>query len=76
MDIIRILVNYPRSVDNKRGYYPHFLDTIGFGHIISCLARSVCHVICSFDLVLDIVLGHITSYLASNDCPISYILLI
>ena len=58
------------------GYYPHFVDTIDIGHIMSYLTCNLRHVIHSFVLVMDIVFGRITSYLAHNVRPISHILLI
>ena len=58
------------------GYYPHFVDTICIDQIASYLDHNVCDVLNSFVLVVDIIFGHITSYLARNARPISHILLI
>ena len=69
---------YPHFVDIYAfcGYYPHFMDTIGIGDITSYLSHNDCHVHNSFFVVVDIVFGHITSYLARNVHPNSHILLI
>ena len=49
MNIIRIL-----------GIYPHFMDIIRIGQIVSYLALNVHHVLHSFVLVVDIIcIGHI-----------------
>ena len=57
-------------------YCPHFVDTIGIGHITSYLARNVHHFIHSFFLVVDIIFRHIKSYLDRDVHPISHILLV
>ena len=53
------------------GYYPHLVDTIVVDHIASYLAFNVCHVLHSFVLVVEIIFGLITSYLACNVLSIS-----
>ena len=58
------------------GYYTHFVNTIGIGHIMSYLARNVPHVIHSFVLFVDIIFSQIMSYLDCNVRPISHNLLI
>ena len=74
MDISTKCRQYPWNVDisailrniHIRRYYLHFVNTIGVGHIMIYLARNVCHVLHSFVLFVDTILGHITSYLACN----------
>ena len=57
------------------GYYTHFMDTIHIVLTTIYLARNVCHVLQSLVVVVDIMLGHITSYLACNVHPACHILL-
>ena len=55
------------------GYYLNFVDMIYSDQITSYLSLNVCRNLHCFVLVVDIIFGHIKSYLARNICPISHI---
>ena len=78
VDIIRISWIYPHSVDIIciLCLYPHFVNTIGIVHIVRYLAQNVHYVLHIFVLVVGIIFGCITSYLACNVYPFSHILFI